>query len=226
MEIKATLSYFIAHVTHNKDQELVRIIKNKEEKCRRVSLLKCFNEVPDNDFNEFLRKCCDMCEKSCNCTECAVPKEVITPPKLRDIRSADNEEKQTLESCITSLSLDDKDVKLIIENINCIHTLTDLLASGLDESVSMCVNLAFKEVFYVDNRTCISAKSTTNDDSKKDDIDMWRNKKHFKNKSNLTLMMIFSCKNFFNIFILISFSSNQVIFFKPENCFMINFSPK
>ena len=99
----ACLFYRPCDVAHNKDQELVKIIKNKEEKCRRVSLLKCFNEVPDNNFNEFLHKCCDVCEKSCNCVECVAPKEVITPPKLRDIRSADEVEKQTLESCIASL---------------------------------------------------------------------------------------------------------------------------
>ena len=46
--------------------------------------------------------------------------------------------------------------------------MTDLLTLGLDESVSMFANLAFREVFYADNRTSISA----NDDSKNDDIDI------------------------------------------------------
>ncbi|XP_066918687.1 ATP-dependent DNA helicase RecQ-like [Clytia hemisphaerica] len=76
----AFLFYRPCDIAHNADEELVRIIKNKEEKCRRAALLKCFNEVPDNDFDNEKHKCCDECENMCNCDECAVPKEEITPP--------------------------------------------------------------------------------------------------------------------------------------------------
>eukprot|EP00111_Clytia_hemisphaerica_P014279 TCONS_00042057-protein len=175
----AFLFYRPCDIAHNADEELVRIIKNKEEKCRRVALLKCFNEVPDNDFDNEKHKCCDECEKMCKCDECAVPKEEITPPKLKSVRSADDEEKETILACLVSLTLSNEYVELVMENVNCIQTETDLLTLGLDESVSMFVSLVFKEVFYIDNLKVLPI-----DDTKKDDIDILSMKQPYKEKSN------------------------------------------
>ena len=166
---KATLFYRPAcDISHCNDQDLVRIIKNKENLCRRVSLLKCFDEVPNPDNSQELHECCDVCEKLCVCVcaTCSNVPEVIDPPKpLKKVRAADEEEKKAVIECLRQLRLAENEVKLIVENIDCIQTETDILHLGIEEPTSMFVNLLFNEVFNGDSMV---TESTANEENDKD----------------------------------------------------------
>lgn len=135
-------------ISHCKDDDLVKIIKNKEDVCRRLTLLKCFNVLPDNSLIK--HECCDVCDKVCVCDECSVAlTEVINEPPepLPTVRVTNKNEKEVVLECLKQLSLSKVDEKLVMENVNCIETEEDIMSLGIDEITSVFVKRIFEEVF-------------------------------------------------------------------------------
>ncbi|XP_066925047.1 probable ATP-dependent DNA helicase RecS [Clytia hemisphaerica] len=159
----AILFYRPCDISHCNDNDLERIIKNKENECRRMSLLKCFNEIPDAGSALDLHECCDVCEKFCVCEKCTdVPEvEIPQPEPLQKVRSASEMEKKVVLDCLDQLHLAEKDVNLIMENVDFIKTESNILSLGIEEPLSVFVNQIFVEVFYCDNEA--------NDASEEDD---------------------------------------------------------
>ncbi|XP_066910197.1 ATP-dependent DNA helicase RecQ-like [Clytia hemisphaerica] len=133
--------------SHCEDDDLVRVVKNKEDLCRRLALLKCFNVVPDNKLLE--HDCCDVCEKSCMCDVCigAVPNVPEPPEPLQKVRSTGEREKQAVLECLEQLAFSEVDKQLLIDNVDCIETDADILTLGFDEHKSMYIIRIFMEVF-------------------------------------------------------------------------------
>eukprot|EP00111_Clytia_hemisphaerica_P007917 TCONS_00022992-protein len=152
-------------ISHCKDDDLVRVIKNKEDVCRRFALLKCFNVVPDNSLEK--HECCDICDKLCVCETCSVTVafEQVTnelPEPLPIIRSTSEKEKKVVLECLKQLRLSKAGEKLVMENVDCIKTEGDVISLGIEESVIVFVRRIFEEVFDWEN--IIDNKNDDNDD--------------------------------------------------------------